>query len=309
MVVVVYRMPEQARNTLLSLTPAFQHNVTESDYEVIVVENASDQVLGEKAVLSYGRNFKYYYRDDNTVSPAGAINFAVERSDSDMVGIMVDGARMVTPGVLQFVLAAQRMSANAVVAVPGYHIGEGLQQDTIHSGYDEEAEKALLKRIGWPDEGYRLFEISCLSGSCAHGFFNPNAESNCLCLSKKIYDAVGGCDVRFDLPGGGLLNLDFYKRVCEYKQSELFILPGEGTFHQFHKGVTTGDRPESREELLERMRQQYVNIRGEKYRPPVKEAIYLGKLSPPAMKFILHSAERAISRRVREMASQQNGRN
>lgn len=296
MVVIIFRMPDQAQNTLLSLTPQYQHNVKESDYEVIVVENASDKVLGEKKALSYGKNFRYYFRDDKSVSPADAINFAVKQSNADMVGIMVDGARMLTPGVIQYVLAAQRMSRKAVVSVPGYHLGEGLQQDTVNSGYNEDVENALLKKINWPQDGYRLFEISCLSGSCSQGFFNPNAESNCLCLSKNFYNAVGGCDARFDLPGGGFLNLDLYKRVSEYKHTELFILPGEGTFHQFHKGVTTGDCPEKRKSLMEQMRKQYQNIRGGKYKPPVKEAIYLGKLSPPALKFILLSAERAISR-------------
>jgi hypothetical protein len=296
MVVIVYKMPEQAQNTLLSLTPKFQQNVSEADYEVVVVENTSDRVLGEAKVLSYGKNFRYHLREDKSVSPADAINFGVKQAQADMVGIMVDGARMLTPGVLQYVLAARRMSAKAVVSVPGYHLGDGLQQNTVNSGYDEDVEKALLKQINWPHEGYRLFEISCLSGSCSNGFFNPNAESNCLCLSKKMYHAVGGCDTRFDMPGGGYINLDLYKRVCEHKHTELFILPGEGTFHQFHKGVTTGDRPEKRKDLMEQMRQQYQQIRGEKYTSPVTEAIYLGKLSPQALRFIHFSAERAIAR-------------
>lgn len=296
MVLIIFRMPEQARNTLLSLSAGFQHNVKASDYEVIVVENASDRVLGEKNVLSYGKNFRYYFRENNCTSPAEAINFAVAQARAEVVGIMIDGARMLTPGVIQNVLAARRISDNAVVSVPGYHLGEGLQQETVHSGYNETVERALLEKINWPQDGYRLFEIGCLSGSCAAGFFNPNAESNCLCLSKKLYRAIGGCDTRFDMPGGGFVNLDLYKRVCEHKQTELFILPGEGTFHQFHRGVTTGDRPENRKTLMEQMRQQYRDIRGEDFKLPVKEAVYLGKLAPAALRFLFYSAERAMAR-------------
>src|SRR5689334_5918442 len=46
LLVIVHRMPEQAGRTLRSLSPSYQRNAAASDYEVIVVENASDRLLG-----------------------------------------------------------------------------------------------------------------------------------------------------------------------------------------------------------------------------------------------------------------------
>ena len=46
-VVIVHKMPGQAERTLASLGPAYQRGVDPADYEVIVVENQSDQPLGE----------------------------------------------------------------------------------------------------------------------------------------------------------------------------------------------------------------------------------------------------------------------
>ena len=46
-VVIVYKMPDQAGETLYSLSARYQRGVTEDDYEIIVVENASSAVLGD----------------------------------------------------------------------------------------------------------------------------------------------------------------------------------------------------------------------------------------------------------------------
>jgi hypothetical protein len=48
-VVMVYKMPEQAKKTLYSLSAAYQRGVTENDYEVIVMENPSSRMLGKEA--------------------------------------------------------------------------------------------------------------------------------------------------------------------------------------------------------------------------------------------------------------------
>ena len=45
LVLVVYRMPVQARNTIRSLLPDYQRGVSRDDYEVVIVENRSREVL------------------------------------------------------------------------------------------------------------------------------------------------------------------------------------------------------------------------------------------------------------------------
>ena len=63
LVVVIYKMPEQADNTLFSLSCLYQNEVGLDDYEVIVVENSSDQVLGRERAERHGANFRYFYRE------------------------------------------------------------------------------------------------------------------------------------------------------------------------------------------------------------------------------------------------------
>jgi len=200
---------------------------------------------------------------------------------------MVDGARMVTPGLVAGIIKGHKLEEDTVVSVPGYHLGRQLQQNSVELGYGFDEEYALLQKIGWPMKGYRLFEIACFSGSCTAGIFRPNSESNCISVPRHIWYRLGGFDRRFTLPGGGLLNLDFYRRACEASGVQHVVLMGEGTFHQFHEGVTTGgiDRLK-REVLLEQFEAQYTALRGESYQCPQTEPIYLGQLSPEVERFI-----------------------
>jgi glycosyltransferase involved in cell wall biosynthesis len=291
LLVIVHRMPEQARRTLLSLSPAYQRNTAAADYEVIVVENASDRPLGAEAAEASGPNVRYFLREESSQSPAAAVNFAAEQARGGMIGVLVDGARLLSPGIVELALMARRASESAVVAVPGYHLGSELQQRAVDSGYDETVESRLLSEIGWPEDGYRLFEMSCLSGSCAAGFFLPFAESNCLCLSRAHFDRLGGFDVAFASPGGGYVNLDFYARACEWPDATLFVTPGEGTFHQYHGGVTTGGlRDESRKRFMTEILDEYRKLRGKDFVLPQREPIYLGRIPQSARRFVHQSA-------------------
>lgn len=291
LVVVVYDMPEQARRTLHSLSPAYQRGTRPDEYEIIVVENASDRILGADAVRAAAANARYFLREETSQSPAGAVNFGVSRARGDQIGILVDGARLVTPGITGLSLLAGRMSEHAVVSVPGYHLGLETQQEAVRSGYDEAAEARLLSDIDWPSDGYRLFDVACFSGSCAAGFLRPYSESNCVCLPRRMFELLGGFDPRFQSPGGGYVNLDFYARICESADAVLFVTPGEGTFHQFHRGVSTGGvSGDAREQLLERFAAEYREIRGKEYRLAEKETLILGPIPPPARRFVRLSA-------------------
>jgi hypothetical protein len=297
LVVVVYRMPEQADRTLHSLSAAYQTGVSEADYEVIVVENASDRPLGEAAAVRHGGNFHYIHRDESSPTPVHALNAGATLARGAMLGLMIDGARMVTPGIVLNVLRASRIAATPVVSVPGYHLGREIQQEAVDSGYGPGVEAELLRSVDWPADGYRLFEIACFSGSCAGGFFRPYAESNCLNLPRTLFDEIGGFDTRFDLPGGGNANLDLYRRACLHPRAELFVLPGEGSFHQFHGGVTTNvsKRSPERQRMMRALDEQYVALRGEGYAAPDRAPTYLGTIPPQAMRFVRASAERVES--------------
>lgn len=294
-VVIVYKMQQQAKNTLLSLSNEYQLGVHAEDYEVLVIENTSSDLLGENAATNFGGNFRYFLREETAKTPVPAINFGASQAHGQYVAVVIDGARMVSPGLVNYMLSATHLASNVVVSVPGYHLGEKLQQEAMLEGYDEETERQLLASINWPENGYRLFEIACLSGTSAGGFFKPIGESNCICVSKKVFETVGGYDEGFTETGGGLVNLDFYKRVVELPEAVLITLPGEGCFHQFHGGVTTGQQGAQRQAAMEAHVAQYRALRNGPYEPPEKRSIYLGTIPDAALKFIRHGAETVIT--------------
>ncbi|PIE71516.1 MAG: glycosyl transferase [Deltaproteobacteria bacterium] len=298
-IVVVYKMPRQALNTLYSLSTAYQREVDATQYEVIVVENSSEAMLHPGTVTGLNGTFRYIRRPCDSVSPVRAVTEGVSRARGGMVAIMIDGARMVTPGIIASTLRARHIAAQPVIAAPSYHIGKCLQQQAVHAGYGEADEEKLLEQIAWQENGYRLFSIACFSGSAARGFFAPNAESNFIAMSRQLYKTRGGCDPRFDLPGGGLVNLDFYKRYVEMADTQLILLPGEGTFHQFHGGVTTSETASgNRDAFIRTIRDQYETLRGQAYAPPRTSALYFGELRPEVMGMVQASARRLIDGEV-----------
>ena len=291
-VIVVYDMPRQALNTIRSFAAGYQRHVDPQTYEIVVVENRSHHLLGEAQATSVASNVRYFLRENEGQSPVPALIFGLEQARGKYLGVVIDGARMVTPRVLYWTMAAFRMTPHAIVSVPGYHLGDAEQHQNPE--HDEESERRLLERIDWLTDGYRLFEVSVFfRGRHQHGYLLPLMESNCLFFSREAYQSIGGVDTRFDLPGGGMVNLDLYKRLLDLPDSQLFITPGEGTFHQFHGGVTTKVDTE-REDMLAGFREQYELLRGEHYDMVDKPPRLLGGVPGWALPMLEFSAACAV---------------
>lgn len=293
-VVVVYDMPRQAENSLFSLSAGYQLGVQESDYEVIVVESLSSNNLGKARATQFGSNFRYLSCRPSSPSPVEAVAAGVAASRGAVIGVVIDGARMLTPRIVHYALLAFQVTPHAMVTVPSYHLGRD-EQHKAH-GYTEEDEMAELARIDWRSDGYRLFLIGVLfRGRHQPGYLRAVLESNCLFCSREDYDQIGGIDLRFDLPGGGMVNLDLYRRIGDLPQTRLFVLPGEGTFHQLHGGVTT--RPDAeREALMERFKAQYAQLRGGPYRSVQKRPTILGAMTGWAAPTLTDSASAEMER-------------
>ena len=291
-VIVAYKMPEQADKTLLSLSTTYQQGVNQDDYEILLVENHSERLLGKQRATRHAGNIRYFHRQETLSSPVPAINFAVSKARGQHVAIMIDGARMVTPGIVRQTLEAFRIAPHAAVSAPGYHIGHKLQQIAVNEGYNEEAEAQLLQSIQWPADGYRLFDIAVLSGSCMGGFFQANYESNFIALSVQKWQQLGGMDTRYNDFGGGNANLDLYKRLLESPDTPFYLLYGEGSFHQFHGGVTTGTLKDERARIYKQLDDQDIAIRGENRGAPTARPILYGEAHPGVYRFIRHSLDK-----------------
>ncbi len=297
-VVVVYKMRRQAMNTLRSLTTAYQHGTVSENYEVIVVENNSDQNLDAKEVEALGRQFHYVLRQEHRPTPVYAANEGMAAAKGKYIALMVDGARMLSPGVIKNALAAIRAYPNAIVATPGFHIGEQDQRYSIDAGHDEVTEQAMLDGIDWFENGYRLFDISLFSLANDKGYFHPLLESNCIIFNRATYEAVGGLHEGFQNPGGGCVNLDFYRQLALQPQTPLVILAGEGSFHQYHGGVTTMQHEEL-ESMLQGHHDELKNIRGEYYKAVRKEPIIFGAITRHSLPYLEYSCAWGIKRFAR----------
>jgi hypothetical protein len=298
-VVVAYRMARELPRTLHSLSPAHQRGIAADAYEVVVVDNGSpDPVDGAAAAAAFeaagGGQLRALRLDPAPASPARAANAGIAAAEGEVVGLIVDGARMASPGLLAGVVQACRLAERPVVATLGWHLGPVRHMDAAEAGYDQSVEDALLAELDWTADGYRLFERSVLAGSSGRGWFGPMGESSALFLPKALWEELGGLDEAFALPGGGLVNHDLYRRACALAGAQLVVLLGEGTFHQYHGGAAT-----SRRFGWDEMHADYVRLRGGAYQPPANAPVYVGALPPAALDHVAESARLAQAARER----------
>ena len=288
-IVVFHNMAREAPRTLFTLSADYQRGVCPGDYEVIVVDAGSSAPLEESFVKSFGENFRLF-RSPAAPSPVVAVNRAAALARGDAIALCIDGARMLSPGILRLMLDAFKIRQDPLVATLAWHLGPKIQNESMLEGYDQNAEDALLDSVDWRADGYELFRISCLAGSSQNGWFRPIGESNCLATPQSAWKKLGGLHEGFVSPGGGLVNLDFYREACG-QLDPLVILLGEGTFHQFHGGVATNvplkDHPGANFSV------EYERIRGKVFAVEEKPATYLGSMPPQALGFLEFSASKA----------------
>lgn len=294
-VVVLYNIPREAPRSLHSLSSGYQRHIDPEDYEVIVVDNGSSPPVDPEFVASFGVNFRLIRIDPAPPSPALAVNRGIAEARGDIIGIMIDGARIASPGLVHFALHGAQLYDTAVVATLGWYLGFDFQRFAMRAGYDQAREDELLASVGWQQDGYRLFEIATMDESSVEGWFFPLAESNALFMRRERWSDLGGVEERFDTPGGGLLNLDTYARAMAQPDVKLVILLGEGTFHQLHGGVATNLPSEDLSAKLVEWDDQYEKIRGHRCGSTISAApTYIGVLPRSALMHFAWAASRSV---------------
>ena len=267
LIVVFSEMQRKAPQTLFTLSPEYQ-GLPPSLYEVIVVDSSSSQPLDDATVHGIAGNFHYTFSDPGARSPVEALNLGASLSRGQLMGFMIDGACMLSPGVLKYAVRAARAYKDPVVSTPGYHLGRAPQPAAVAVGYDQASEDLLLASVDWRRNGYELFRISSPAPSDANGGLAPSVESHCVFVTPRIFDAVGGFHRGFDMAGGGFANRDFYREVCEHPESDLVILLGEGTFRQFDGAASADKAPGTSEKASAQAERQYEAIRKRPYAAP-----------------------------------------
>lgn len=282
----------EARNTLHSLTAAYQREATSIDYEVVAIDNGSAEPLDPAQVQAFGPQFRHRFVQTTSRSPAAALNAAARAASGETLVVLIDGAHIVTPGVLRGVRRAFDLFASPFVATPPFHLGPKIQNQSVTEGYDAQAEEKLLERSGWRSDGYRLYHASRSFADKGGGWFGILPESGCFALSKRDYLALGGFDERFQSPGGGLVNLDFFERAVSSPGLQYVMLLGEGSFHQVHGGVAS-NAPLSNHPYA-RLHEEYARIRGRNFGPPLRRPAFLGQLPDEALPAAAASAAQGL---------------
>lgn len=289
-VVVAYNMPREIPRTVCTLSPTMQKGIRPEEYEIILVDNGSTRMFDRELCMQWGANLVFHAVADAGASPCAAVNAGLRLARGDLVGVMVDGARMASPGLLWGALTAQHLHPRPIISTLGFHLGPTIQSQSVHQGYDQAAEDQLLKTLNWLADGYRLFDIAAFAGSSTTGWFGAAAESNALFMPHELWAELGGFNEDFLSAGGGLANLDAYQRACELPDSQVIMLLGEGTFHQVHGGIATNALRSPWPEF----HAEYVRIRNRQFAMPTAEAWLFGKPAPPSLRFIAASAELAM---------------
>ena len=293
-IVIFFNMRREASRTLYSLCPQYQQDIDPEDYEVIAIDNGSTEPLDPGSVDAFGANFHYIRHETKSPSPVEAVNLGARVAKADNLLLCVDGARISTPGTLALTLSAIDAFAPrpTLIATLAWHLGPDVQDKSMNDGYGRDVEDQLLADIDWRNNGYDLFSISTLAPSSRDGWLLTPAESSLISLPRAHFQSLGGFDERFQSPGGGLATLDFFKRALALEELAYVMLLGEGTFHQFHGGVSTNVLPSP----FARFSDEYLAIRGESYSRPSREPVYFGSVPEQCLPFLQLSVERARNR-------------
>jgi cephalosporin hydroxylase/glycosyltransferase involved in cell wall biosynthesis len=273
-IVLFYNMEREAARTLASLSRAYQRHAEQISYEVICIDNGSAIPLQAEWVEGFGPEFRLIRAQYPAPSPVGLINAAARDARGHHLAIMIDGAHVLSPGVLRETADAIAEAPDAIISLRQWFIG-GDQRFLARSGWTREQENMLFDRIGWPQDGYGLFRISTPVWESPNHWFDGMSESNCLFVPAELFARIGGFDEAFDEPGAGYANLDLFRRASEGTDEPVIALVGEASFHQFHDGTTTNVDPDEKERRVRAYADKYAHLRGKPWKPLHSGAIRL----------------------------------
>ena len=201
-VVVFYNMRREAERTLHALSRAYQEGIDDLDYEVIAVENgsAADQRLGKDFVQSFGPEFRYIdMGKEATSSPVPALNRGVAEAKGEAIALMIDGAHIVTPGVLRYGMTGLRAYGHAIVATQQWFVGPGQQGDVMVDGYDQDVRGSPLR--GDPLAAGRLPTVRHRPLHRRPRLARRAVGEQLPVRPRSLLEQVGAFDESFNMPG------------------------------------------------------------------------------------------------------------
>jgi len=273
LIIAYYNIPQHIERTLMSCAPAYQ-KAPKDKIEVIIADNGSTDPLPDNLQKRFPFVSKII-RTEGKPSPVFALNDAIKHAKFSMIGLMIDGAHLLSPGIFRNTRGIAQMYARPVINVPQYYLGKVSQNlNPKLNAWDRET--WWLNRLNWPEKGYSLFRFALFPGENITKSRTDAIESNCLIARREVFEKCGAFDERFDEPGAGFANLEIYTRLTNHKDNSFVMFPGEGSFHQDHDGTTTRKSPEERDVMVQKFRNKYAKITGIETLPNVRSPMVYG---------------------------------
>ncbi len=273
LIIAYYNIPKHIERTLMSCAPKYQR-AAKDKIEVIIADNGSTEPLPKNLQKRFPFVSKII-RTEGRPSPVFALNEAIKHAKFNMVGLMIDGAHLLSPGIFRNTRDIAQLYARPVINVPQYYFGNVSQNlNPKLNAWDRET--WWLNRLNWPEQGYALFRQALFPGENISKSRSDAIESNCLIARRVVYDECGAFDERFDEAGAGFANLEMFTRLTNHKDNTYVMFPGEGSFHQDHDGTTTRKSPEERDIMVQEYREKYTQITGVETLPNVRSPMMYG---------------------------------
>jgi hypothetical protein len=255
-IVITYQMEREWPRTLYTLQPPYQQ--------------------------PSGMTTRIYQVESEEPTPGPIVNAVAAKIEEEYIAVMIDGARMVTPGILQWTRRALEMEPDPFVYTVGMHLGQSVQTIGMkYEGYNQDKEDAMLAESEWSSKGYVLWQLSCLAGSSTQGFWGGETEANYFACRRESFLEAGGYDERFQSPGGGFSNLELFSRLTGAMQPVMLL--GEMNTHQFHGGVSSNSEVPTRWAYD----QEHESIFGKPFASYWRRPLYLGHIPPESERWIL----------------------
>ncbi len=267
-IVSAHDLRREIPRTVRSLSPPYQRGIDPARTEIIVVDNGSNEPVEAAWFDGVAATVRVVRFSPGNPSPCHALNHGIAGANGALIAVLIDGARIASPGLLLRATEAMRLADDVFVATMGFHLGPRTQQVSLSQGYSPAVEDRLLDEIRWLENGYRLFEICARGESYRNGVLSDFPETTAFLTRKATFERVGGFHEGFRYRGGGLANFEFFERVLQDRAITPVVLIGEGTFHQVHYGNSTRANGVQRRELpdgptiWDAMAAEFVSVAG-----------------------------------------------